>query len=533
MWERNSSLHKERRQKRQRRRERYDSLPNLSVSRQYFNLNLNMAGYSPVNVQNSNSASSTARAHSLSSHSIPGNLPRVGSGHTFSPANIYHSPHFQRFGILIVQYVNRGIETFRGMKVWHMFLMALLCFFILDQIGFLASGSRSLSLPVDPVAASLKNENSQTVHIYHFRDNKNENATINYKARLTALGKETKQLVDAETNSMKKHVQGIDDNLGNLLDRLNSMVNLVTSLKSDLTEAKSEINSLKTAVDGIYDSSNVGATVLQNLESYSEKSKHPWVFPCDWNSCRVQNLSQVLNYLGASRAVGRKIKVVQLGGCSIDAALSFIDVMGKDITEFILVDEWAPGSSAAEPRCRGQNKTNGTEQIVGKEKAAHVWRGEIEMDSEFKSVNTWAKSVNDTEVKILRKEYLSSEVLNQFQSKSIDVLFIDHCLESQQKTLLNILKNWIGKLDTGGIIIGHSYGVAKPSLVDFNGIATHWNKGFTGFVDKNELLATKRAVDEFVMDKKDNTVTGIHVAGDTVFYLQKRKVRLSDLFNDP
>jgi len=518
MWERRgSALPKER------SRGRVDSLP-----ADYFTPN-------DLEVFSSGSPTHSRRNSIPSSRNYSGS---VHSQYSFSrERDSVFSLETQRLLISSWRKLKRWLDTTGGMKILRIVIFLMAAVLVLDQLGVFRS-SHLHNIPLKDFSKSLAGINQIHELQNKYSEESGSNGTVNM-SKLTPLGQDVLRLVRAELSPLEDKIIQLENNISAMSKKVGSRDKDIIALLSELKNSNAEVKSLK---DRIYDASDVGASVLENLESYAKQTKRPWVFPCSWENCRSQNLSQVVNVLVRERAsvLQQGVRVVQIGLCAIDVTQSLVNELNRKIKTFHVVEEWAVGSAASYTFCR-QSRTNtnlnGSNLEEHEEHSANETlnvkiRDEEDMKAEAKAIVEWGKSFSPASVQIVASSPFNSKVVNSFESKSIDILFIDHISDSNGSQLLQLLKLWSAKVDTGGIIVGHSYGVPYPFRVRL-GAQARWNHGSRISVSNQELAATKSSLDSFVLDQQENSVNYLSVAGDTSWYLRKRKVRLADLFNDP
>ena len=251
----------------------------------------------------------------------------------------------------------------------------------------------------------------------------------------------------------------------------------------------------------LIDTSSVATTLLESaLRSIDLRYA-----PCAWPGCKHDSFVDVVAKLSKDYATKHTaLTVVQLGFCVDHFLWKTTREMKGSISRFDVLDAFSERSPASNQSCVSS---------TGKR------RGDAA--SVRTQAETLARQVsNETgiTVKIVPHENFA------YNEKSIDILILDVTNEAGLKTIQSTLKMWMKKVKVGGLIIGHSLAVVRPFEIG-RGVDVTWNKLP---VSPFEVAATREAVHAFI--QKDKADLKVLLAGDTTWYITKKKLRLSDLF---
>lgn len=267
----------------------------------------------------------------------------------------------------------------------------------------------------------------------------------------------------------------------------------------------------------LFDTSNVQFSILENIEKSSGKNR--WVFPCNYDevgNCRFasQNVSIVtlLKNLKPEKNKNRKkYRMVQVGSCSLNILNDTLSSISDKIEKYYIVDPVLnpKSKSFTSKLCNGYSPISG---------------------SSFKNhIEAIQKQYPKVKIQAGTKE------INEFEAKSIDIIFLDSQPTASSLKKMNI-KLWFDKIRNDGVLIGHSYGVMKPGTKNSEKtVKVSWlpkeDVEEHGKISRLVLSSTKQIVDSFLFSVKEKSDRIVQLAGDTVWYIYKRKVSLANVFD--
>lgn len=269
--------------------------------------------------------------------------------------------------------------------------------------------------------------------------------------------------------------------------------------RMDALEAKQ----VSSKPEELIDTSSVAATLLESaLRSIDLRYG-----PCAWQGCKHSSFVEVVTRLTRDYAQKHTgMNIVQVGYC-VDYFLGKMTMELKDnIARFDVLDPFDQDSPASNKTCvssthRARNR--GTPEQVRRHAEAYA-----------------AKVSNETKI--------AAKVVTQnnyaYGEKSIDILILDLTNEARTGTIRSTLKTWMKRVKVGGLVIGHSLAVLRPFELS-RGVTVSWNAEPLSPI---EVTSTREAVHAFI--QKDKADLKVLLAGDTTWYIKKRKLRLSDLF---
>ena len=294
--------------------------------------------------------------------------------------------------------------------------------------------------------------------------------------------------------------------------------------------------SLEAVFNHSFDVSAVHMSVMDNLERYGAGR---WVFACDIDdgACRRMKQSQSLAALLARlkpdprRKSGNpqdKLRVVQVGLCSgagplrLTAEAPLRERVGKywivataaEVAAIVAADDGAPPGRAE--LCGGLQPESAASEVRDALKAARLALGaeNVILDSRD-----------------------PAQVADTFEQKYLDAVILDSDPTAPARNaghaVDDVLEPWLARLRNDGLIVGHGY-AARRVLGDNDSprVDVSWLPPGARRLSLAELAAVKDQVDLFVAKAKDKVGESIlRLAGDTVWYMYKRKVSISDLFN--
>jgi hypothetical protein len=294
--------------------------------------------------------------------------------------------------------------------------------------------------------------------------------------------------------------------------------------------------SLEAVFNHSFDVSAVHMSVMDNLERHGAGR---WVFACDIDdgACRRMTQSQSLAALLArlkpdprrkSGSPQDKLRVVQVGLCSgagplrLAAEAPLRERVGKywivataaEVAAIAAADGGAPSDRGE--LCGGLQPESAASEVRDALKAARLALGaeNVILDSRD-----------------------PAQVADTFEQKYFDAVILDSDptapARNAGRAVDDVLEPWLARLRNDGLIVGHGY-AARRVLGDNDSprVDVSWLPPGARRLSLAELAAVKDQVDLFVARAKDKVGESIlRLAGDTLWYMYKRKVSISDLFN--
>lgn len=268
----------------------------------------------------------------------------------------------------------------------------------------------------------------------------------------------------------------------------------IKTTKSQALEVSKINNILSHSADSSFDSSDVGLAVFENMQNFYLKNTQRWVAPCNWSHCRHQTLPIVLQHVLQKML---NAAVLQIG--SANQAIVKAKKMSPNFPLF--------------------------------EQATFVCS-----ESYFKRIKNNFKQSN------LEFVEFSSDSVQHLEPESFDIVYLNLFSLTDIDSSSKILQRAYKTLKVGGTLIGLGYAAMTPNLeeltdykfpafwdsADKNGLPTH-------MLDVKLMNDVKALVDDFTLaSTKDVTGTGglVNLAGDSVWFLNKRKVTFKDLFGN-
>eukprot|EP00924_Labyrinthula_sp_SR-Ha-C_P015879 snap_masked-scaffold_4-processed-gene-11.52-mRNA-1 protein AED:1.00 eAED:1.00 QI:0/0/0/0/1/1/2/0/346 len=253
--------------------------------------------------------------------------------------------------------------------------------------------------------------------------------------------------------------------LSSLIEENKKNIARLTELESKMKQLEMENSRLRTS---LYDDSNVGISVYENIENYAEKYKYRWVKSCKWEGCRKETEEEIWKHLVGSILDAFKnektISAVQVGSSNqfSDFILKYFSLQNKFEVDF---------------------------KVVSKQK--------IESKEGLKQIDSDPTDATALKVK----------------ESSVHILFMDLPLD-QKPLLTDALPLWFEKVVINGIVFGVDYKVKTPQ-------------------DESADTSVKDSVDNFIITSENYVGTGgfVSLAGSSSWYIQRRKVTLTDLLS--
>mmetsp|Transcript_14917 Transcript_14917/g.24294 ORF Transcript_14917/g.24294 Transcript_14917/m.24294 type:complete len:473 (+) Transcript_14917:154-1572(+) len=324
------------------------------------------------------------------------------------------------------------------------------------------------------------------------------------------------QVKSDQSNSVKK--------IGKVGAELEKALNQIKELKKALNVQDEKMKTINASIDvrlkkmhryvteavdgrgNSYDTSAVHIGVLENMENFGPQR---WVYPCNWTGCRADPQDMTMKHLvgGILPDKRRKkdkdlIRIGHIGSCSKTSVLDSVATKLKGRIKYVFFRD----KKESQLWCSHNNK--------------HI------SDKHFQE-----KYGNDA---VTIQEYENFE-LTGYEDKYFDVVFIDinpaiYANETRSE-IHKWIEKWFLKIRNDGFLVGHGYGVKRE---DGNNSKQHISVSWLGEdyeFSYNELAKTKILVDQVFQKVKDKSSGQVMLAGDTVWYLMKRKVSISDVFS--
>mmetsp|Transcript_22532 Transcript_22532/g.72095 ORF Transcript_22532/g.72095 Transcript_22532/m.72095 type:complete len:589 (-) Transcript_22532:208-1974(-) len=348
--------------------------------------------------------------------------------------------------------------------------------------------------PTAPVYIPSKEELAAMVAEAQQRNNPDRKALAGLASAVTDID----QRVKSAEATLAEQSSTLSNMYDRIVDRLSKLV---------LGEAQNATEDLMH--ERLYDWSNVHMSVMENLERHAA---HRWVLACELDSgeCRSARFDHTLVALLSQlepdkrRKTGKdKLRVVQIGACSgAGLAAAALEQFGDRVEKYVILETQ-----------QGGQVCDGLGLASSQDLAAAV----AEVKKRFSKVD-------------VRLETGSAAALQKsFEQRSLDAMVLD--TSPLAPDTADALGDWFPLIRNDGFVLGHGYGVQTMAANNqIRTMSVSWLSP-DRLLSRQELSAVKVAVDRFQFAVRDRTDGIIRLAGDTAWYVHKRKVSLTSIFN--
>jgi len=327
--------------------------------------------------------------------------------------------------------------------------------------------------------------------------NKNEQFLLNRIKTMASWMNESSQ----EQMKQRESIKELADSVTALKMRLGG---LEKSVGEHLSSLESELSSFQ--VD------QATRSVVDNVIHFGADER--WLYLCNWKECTLQSQEVVLVELmkllppDKRRKIGKnKLRVMQIGSCS-DLFISHILSTFQDRVEKVEILDTPVGFKESGDYCTKPLSASGVVELFVS--LLHLF---------YDSQDLTCSQHNRTNLIVSERSSLSA-VSTKYLDKYFDVLILD--LHSRRKESLDeLLSAWSPKLRNDGIAFGHGFGI--PSSM----VPVTWS---IEPLTVNYLEKTNGNVSAFFPRNRETMGKHVYLAGDTAWYMFKRKISISDVF---